>query len=352
MPVDVNLPTPGPGDVWGAALNLEIEKIAALAGTSTVAGLEGDIEPEDLADAISPFVTGVRGLSAYEVWLAQGNTGSVDDYLAAIKGASGAPGDTLTIGTVTTVAPGGAASATISGTSPNKVLNLGIPRGADGSDGAKGDKGDPGAGVPSGGQARQILRKVSATNYDTEWTNAAVIFRVASDTERNALLSTVGSSALYPLWVEHTGGAKVGMVERHRGSSWEPMLPPVAWQTYTPSVDNITLGNGTIVGAFTQIGRTVHYRAMLTCGSTTTFNSLAILGIPRQIVSSSQLLGYGFVSKANGTGAQMVMARPWTGTSAGIYLAKDGAAVAAGSPFAWQEGDLLTYSGTYEGAIP
>lgn len=33
----------------------------------------------------------VKGLSAYEVWLAQGNSGTMEDYLAAIKGDTGDP---------------------------------------------------------------------------------------------------------------------------------------------------------------------------------------------------------------------------------------------------------------------
>ena len=39
---------------------------------------------------------------------------------------------TLTIGTVTTGAPGSAAAASITGTSPNYVLNLTIPQGSTG----------------------------------------------------------------------------------------------------------------------------------------------------------------------------------------------------------------------------
>lgn len=35
--------------------------------------------------------------------------------------------------------------------------------------GAKGDKGDPGAGVPVGGTANQVLTKKSTIDYDTEW---------------------------------------------------------------------------------------------------------------------------------------------------------------------------------------
>lgn len=38
-----------------------------------------------------------------------------------------------------------------------------------GATGAKGDQGDPGVGVPTGGTLGQVLKKVSSTNYDTEW---------------------------------------------------------------------------------------------------------------------------------------------------------------------------------------
>lgn len=50
---------------------------------------------------------------------------------------AGQPGasNTLTIGTVTTLPAGSSATATISGTSPNQVLNLGIPIGSTGSPG-------------------------------------------------------------------------------------------------------------------------------------------------------------------------------------------------------------------------
>lgn len=48
-------------------------------------------------------------------------------------GTDGTSGDVLTMGTVTTVAAGGAATATLSGASPNKVLNLGLPTGLAGN---------------------------------------------------------------------------------------------------------------------------------------------------------------------------------------------------------------------------
>ncbi len=59
------------------------------------------------------------------------------------KGEKGDTGDTgatpqLMVGTVTTLAAGSSATASIVGTAASPVLNLGIPRGADGADGAAG----------------------------------------------------------------------------------------------------------------------------------------------------------------------------------------------------------------------
>ena len=55
------------------------------------------------------------------------------DRIVAV-GASGpaGPANTLTIGTVTTVAAGGSATASVGGTAPAQTLNLGIPTGATG----------------------------------------------------------------------------------------------------------------------------------------------------------------------------------------------------------------------------
>ena len=61
-----------------------------------------------------------------------GPTGATGDI--GPTGPTGATGDTpiLTIGTVTTGAPGTDADATITGTSPNFILNLTIPQGPTG----------------------------------------------------------------------------------------------------------------------------------------------------------------------------------------------------------------------------
>lgn len=79
---------------------------------------------------------GIQGIQG-----TQGIQGETGDTGAT--GATG-PANTLTIGTVTTVAPGGSATATVTGTAPNQTLNLGLPRGDQGPSGSvtDGDKGD------------------------------------------------------------------------------------------------------------------------------------------------------------------------------------------------------------------
>lgn len=57
------------------------------------------------------------------------------------------------------------------------------------------------------------------------------------------------------------------------------------WVAYTPTWTAVTtsptLGNGSLVGAYKQIGKTVHFRITVTAGSTTTFGAGAyILSLP------------------------------------------------------------------------
>lgn len=100
-------------------------------GPAGVQGPKGDI--------------GSTGLSAYQVWLGQGNTGTQQDFLDSLKGTNGGFPN-VGIGTTTTLPSGTPANVNTAGsTLGNVVLNFGIPTGPAGDKGDKGDKGDPGA---------------------------------------------------------------------------------------------------------------------------------------------------------------------------------------------------------------
>lgn len=96
---------------------------------------------------------------------AQGQTGP-----AGATGSAGAAA-TVSVGTVTTGAPGSSAIVTNSGTTSAAILDFTIP---EGDVGATGSPGANGQGVPTGGTANQVLAKIDGTNYNTQWvTNSA-----------------------------------------------------------------------------------------------------------------------------------------------------------------------------------
>lgn len=92
----------------------------------------------------------------------------VDDASAASAAAAKAQqtidGATLLIGTVSTVAAGGKATAALSGDSPHWTLDLGIPQGARGDQGVKGDTGATG---PTGPQGPKGLKGDTGANGAT-----------------------------------------------------------------------------------------------------------------------------------------------------------------------------------------
>ena len=114
----------------GATPNLTIGAVTTLgAGEDATASITGTAESPVLNLGIPKGAKGEPGQGGG----GSGNTGATPN---------------LTIGTVTTLGAGEDATASITGTAENLVLNLGIPKGAKGdtgSPGAKGDKGEPGS---------------------------------------------------------------------------------------------------------------------------------------------------------------------------------------------------------------
>lgn len=103
------------------------------------------------------------------------------------------PANTLTIGTVTTGSP---AAATITGTSPNQVLNLTIPQGDPGAAGSA-------TGVPVGGTALQYLRKVTSTDFDTEW--ATFVREIPVGGSAAQVLGKVSATDFDYAWITQSG---------------------------------------------------------------------------------------------------------------------------------------------------
>ena len=123
-----DLITGGIGDLDGGAINIGNVTTNTLdAGMEAEVDVEERFEPKDkktYTDFTFSIPKGDQGI--------QGEKG--DQGVQGVQGEKGDKGDkgdpnTLTIGSVTTGASGTSASATITGTAPNQVLNLVIPKG-------------------------------------------------------------------------------------------------------------------------------------------------------------------------------------------------------------------------------
>jgi hypothetical protein len=115
--------------------------------------------------------------------------------LVAAKGGDGNAG-TIAIGTVTTGEPGSSVEIENVGTASAAILNITIPAGQDGEPG-EGEDGDPGPGLPAGGTAGQIARKIDGADYNTEWTDNLPTFGVNTSPDSTNRLAAKSDAVLF-----------------------------------------------------------------------------------------------------------------------------------------------------------
>lgn len=142
--------------------------IIEVTGEASIVEVSG--EPSVIEETVA-----LDGKSAYEVALLNGFVGTEAQWLASLKGDKGDIGDT------------GA---------------QGVP----GATGATGATGAPGVGVPVGGSTNQVLRKKSATDYDTEWASAGAgdMTKAVYDTNNDGKVNAADAADAVP-WTGVSG---------------------------------------------------------------------------------------------------------------------------------------------------
>ena len=135
-----------------------------------------------------------------------------------------------------------------------------------------------------------------------------------------------------------------------------------AWTAYTPTLGGTgwAIGNGTASGAYCQIGKTVHFWARLVFGSTTVAGTgSGVLGAPITYIVTygatylpGPLQSVLFDSSSGANYFLMPRASSKVGFSFRYLATADGkvANVVEGSPIAFDSGDVIVVSGTYEAA--
>jgi hypothetical protein len=130
-----------------------------------------------------------------------------------------------------------------------------------------------------------------------------------------------------------------------------------AWSSYSPTwgatTTNPTVGNGTVVGASKQAGKTVHYRIVVTFGSTTAVGSgTYTFTLPTAALEPATYLPAGTCTLRDTSAATTRLGVAFYEGSADTVRLQtmDDAAVTHAAPFAWATGDTIAICGTYEAA--
>jgi hypothetical protein len=135
-----------------------------------------------------------------------------------------------------------------------------------------------------------------------------------------------------------------------------------AWTSYTPTWSTTgtapALGNGTLVGKYKQIGKTVKVYIALTAGSSTTFGSNTFTFALPVAAANTRLTGVAQCFDSSAAGNRCAGALDLvTSTTVDIYAYGNnspgspvGGNVASGVPFTWASGDRLVIELEYEAA--
>jgi hypothetical protein len=131
------------------------------------------------------------------------------------------------------------------------------------------------------------------------------------------------------------------------------------YTAYTPTFTNITVGNGTIVGAYARVNKFVHVYGTITFGSTTTVAGQISLVLPVTISAGLTAFPYGMtayrdasttaiypgLARFNGT-TNSVFITSYSETGSTVILAVPNATV----PFTWTTSDIISWNLYYEAA--
>lgn len=132
-----------------------------------------------------------------------------------------------------------------------------------------------------------------------------------------------------------------------------------AWETWTPTWENLTVGNGTQTASYKQIGKTVAIKLRLVFGSTTSISGTIAIVPPvtaansyintRAIIGNVVLEDAGTVNIAGGismtTTTKIAIQRMTVVSSNPSY-----SSINATTPFTWTTNDEINFSGVYEAA--
>jgi len=128
-----------------------------------------------------------------------------------------------------------------------------------------------------------------------------------------------------------------------------------AWQSWTPTLTNLTLGNGSSVGTYIQIGKTVFFKWIFAIGTTSAVGTAPTISLPVTSVATPDVtfpLGTCIYDNNGGSGFNGLFMWASTTTTALYTLdtSNNFTAYSATNPTAYASGHKIYGQGVYEAA--
>lgn len=203
-----------------------------------------------------------------------------------------------------------------------------------------------------GGTTGQVLAKASNTNMDFTWVaqdDSNAIQNAIVDAKGDLIAATANDTPAR-LAVGANNTLLTADSTAATGLKWAG-----AWTTWTPTITNLTIGNGTITARYARVGNTVNFSLKVLFGSTTSISGSPFFTLPLNAASvASYFVDFVDAGVSNYYGTAGIYSFDFSQcfmnaiNTSGTYAAN--AAMSATVPFTWGNGDYFHVSGTYETA--
>jgi hypothetical protein len=199
-----------------------------------------------------------------------------------------------------------------------------------------------------GGTTGQVLAKASGTDMDFSWVTDATGIPATIFDAKGDIIAASGADTADRLAV----GANDLLLTAASGET-TGLKYTGAWTSYTPTFTNITVGNGTLVAKYNQIGKIMSVRISFKLGSTSVVsNGGVIITLPgtgqpdlyttTNIVYEDAGIGF-YVGNAVVYGTDMYIGQIKTNAT---YAQHEG--IGATTPFTWTTNDGIYLNLSYE----
>ncbi len=129
------------------------------------------------------------------------------------------------------------------------------------------------------------------------------------------------------------------------------------WASYTPTLTNITIGDGSVVGKYGYAGNTTFFRVLVTFGSTTSVGGSVSVSLPQTAVNHGVNYILGNLRMLDATGSTYMGVVLYSSTTTVLLktFSVSGSSIieavlSSTVPFTWATSDLIEITGHYERA--